>query len=74
MKKIILTLAAATAFIVSAAPIVNAADYVGNSSSGKFHYTDCRWGKKIRADHRVYFETRDEAVEAGYIPCQVCQP
>ena len=72
MKKLVLTLAAVTALTI--APMAVAADYVGNSSSGKFHYTDCRWGKRIRADHRVYFETRDEAIEAGYTPCQVCQP
>ncbi|MBP2657257.1 MAG: hypothetical protein H6Q69_289 [Firmicutes bacterium] len=48
--------------------------YVGASTTGKFHYTSCRWAEKIRPDHRVYFNTREEAISAGYVPCKVCQP
>lgn len=51
-----------------------AAQYVGATTTGKFHYTSCRWANKIRSDHRVYFETRDEAIAAGYVPCKVCAP
>lgn len=74
MKKTLITLAAAAAFAFSLTPLVSAADYVGNNNSMKFHYVDCRLGKKIRADHRVDFDTRDEAIDAGYTPCQVCNP
>ena len=42
-----------------------AAAYVGNSHSMKFHYEGCRAEQKIRADHRVYLETREDAVNAG---------
>jgi len=48
--------------------------YVGASTTGKFHYTYCRWAQKIRGDHRVYFDSREEAIDAGYVPCKVCQP
>ncbi|WP_434133957.1 nuclease [Sporomusa sphaeroides] len=48
--------------------------YIGASTTGKFHYTDCRWANKIRADHRVYFSSREEAVNAGYVACKVCKP
>lgn len=48
--------------------------YVGNSASYKFHAEGCRAEQKIRSDHRVYFETREEAVAAGYTPCGICRP
>jgi methylphosphotriester-DNA--protein-cysteine methyltransferase len=51
-----------------------AATYVGASTTGKFHYESCRWAQKIRDDHRVYFESREEAIDAGYVPCKVCRP
>lgn len=74
MKKVILALAAGLAFTFSMAPVINAADYAGNTNSGKFHYTTCRSAQKIRADHRIYFDSRDEAIAAGYIPCKICRP
>lgn len=51
-----------------------AANYIGNANSMKFHYQSCRWAQKIRPANRVYFDTREEAIEAGYIPCKVCKP
>ena len=52
----------------------NEAKYIGNASSKKFHHPDCKWGQKIAPGNRVEFRTRDEAVEAGYVPCNVCMP
>jgi len=44
--------------------------YIGNKNSKKFHRPDCRY---LPAEHnRVYFKTREEAVEAGYVSCKVC--
>lgn len=48
--------------------------YVGATTTGKFHYVDCRWGQRIRDDHRVYFDSREDAINNGYIPCKVCRP
>lgn len=48
--------------------------YVGNSNSMKFHSEGCRAEQKIRADHRVYLETREEAINVGYTPCGICKP
>ena len=45
-----------------------------NSNSMKFHSEGCRAEQKIRADHRVYLETREEAINAGYTPCGICKP
>lgn len=49
-------------------------DYIGNSNTGKFHYADCRWVQKMSENHKVYFESREDAIDAGYVPCKVCRP
>ena len=51
-----------------------ASSYVGNANSGKFHYASCRWAKKISSYNRVYFNSREEAINQGYYPCKVCDP
>ena len=48
--------------------------YVGNMSSKKFHYDNCRAASKIKAGNRTTFESRDEAISAGYKPCGICRP
>lgn len=48
--------------------------YIGNSNTKKFHYDTCRYASEIAPNHRVYFNTRQEAIEKGYIPCKVCKP
>lgn len=48
--------------------------YVGNMSSRKFHYDNCRAASKIKAGNRTAFESRDEAISAGYKPCGICRP
>jgi micrococcal nuclease len=50
------------------------ARYVGTTRSMKFHTTDCAWGQKITPNNAAYFQTRDEAIAAGFIPCKVCNP
>ncbi len=47
-------------------------NYIGNKNTKKFHKTTC---SSLPAEHnRVYFNTRDEAVGIGYIPCKRCKP
>lgn len=46
--------------------------YIGNKNSLKFHRSDCK--SLPYEKNRVYFKTRDEAVENGYTPCSKCQP
>jgi endonuclease YncB( thermonuclease family) len=48
--------------------------YIGNSNTGKFHESDCRWGQKTAEHNRVYFNNRNDAVSQGYKPCKVCNP
>ena len=49
-------------------------NYIGNSNSGKFHKSTCKWGQKTSEHNRVYFKSRDLAISQGYVPCKVCNP
>lgn len=48
--------------------------YIGNSNSGKFHESTCKWGQKTAEHNRVYFNSRNAAISQGYQPCKVCNP
>lgn len=48
--------------------------YWASSSSGKFHKPSCEWAQKISGKNKVVFHSKDEALNAGYSPCQVCNP
>ena len=51
-----------------------ATTYVGSAKSDKFHYTDCRAAQRIKSSNLVYFYSREEALNAGYVPCGICHP
>lgn len=51
-----------------------ATTYVGSVNSNKFHYTYCRYADRIYESNKIYFSSRDEAINSGYIPCKVCCP
>ncbi|MBC7216933.1 MAG: thermonuclease family protein [Candidatus Caldatribacterium sp.] len=48
--------------------------YIGNRNTKKFHRLNCRWVEKIAPGNKVPFSSREEAVQAGYEPCKVCNP
>ncbi len=48
--------------------------YIGNKSSHIFHYADCPGVKSMSEKNKVEFDTREEAIEAGYTPCSSCNP
>lgn len=48
--------------------------YVGNKNSLYFHYSDCDGAAEMKEKNKVVFDTREDAVEAGYTPCPHCQP
>ena len=62
------------ALIVTTTAFATAAAYVGNSDTHKFHFADCSSVGKMNPAHKVDFNTRDEAVAAGYVPCKRCKP
>ena len=62
--------------IVMTTAFVNvlASSYVGNANSKKFHYADCSMVNKMNPANKVFINTREEAINAGYIPCKRCKP
>ena len=46
--------------------------YIGNKNTGKFHYQSCSTLPKEK--NRIYFNSREEAVNYGYDPCGRCHP
>lgn len=44
--------------------------YIGNKNSQKFHGPDCK--NLPKEENRVYFDSYQEAVSAGYSPCGSC--
>jgi methylphosphotriester-DNA--protein-cysteine methyltransferase len=54
--------------------IAYASSYVGNARTHKFHYDSCRYVSQMNESNKVWFETREEAIAAGYVPCKVCRP
>ncbi len=49
-----------------------AAGLVGNKDSKTLHKSDCKIGAKMKAENKVVFASKDEALKAGYTPCKVC--
>ena len=49
-------------------------EFVASVNSSVFHYTDCKWAKRIKEDNRIWFGSRKQAIDEGYTPCQVCDP
>ena len=47
-------------------------NYVASSESDKYHYPSCRWTDKINDTNLVHFDTKEEAVAAGYQACGTC--
>lgn len=49
-----------------------AAGYIGNSKTKKFHLPSCH---TLPAEqNKIYFDTRDSAIQEGYTPCGNCHP
>ena len=48
--------------------------YIGNRNSHKFHYASCSSVRQMKDKNKVEFDSRSEAINAGYVPCQRCNP
>lgn len=57
-----------------AAAVLAAPQYVASINKYPFHRVSCRWAQKISPHNAVYYNTREEAVQAGHRPCKVCNP
>ncbi|NYB73867.1 thermonuclease family protein [Sedimentibacter hydroxybenzoicus DSM 7310] len=49
-------------------------NYVGSLNSDKYHKPSCRYAKNIESYNEIWFDTTDEAQNAGYTACGVCKP
>lgn len=51
------------------------ATYILNTNTHKFHHTDCRSVKRMKEKNKEkYTGDREKLIEAGYDPCQNCNP
>jgi hypothetical protein len=53
---------------------MDGASYVASDESDKFHCLDCEWAEKISPRNRLCFGSYEAAINAGFAPCQVCEP
>ena len=58
--------------IITSGFVYAASVYHGNSKSYVFHHSGCRYYNCKNCV--MTFETREEALEAGYRACKVCKP
>jgi len=50
------------------------AEFWASKKTNKYHYATCKWALNIKADNLIKFNSPEEAVKAGYVPCKVCKP
>lgn len=48
--------------------------YVGNTNTGKFHLASCSSVGKMSDKNKVFFSSRDDAINQRYVPCKRCNP
>ncbi len=48
--------------------------YIGNKKSLRFHLPTCRAVNQMSEKNKVFFHSREEAIEGHYIPCGECNP
>lgn len=48
--------------------------FQGNSAEKFFCLPTCSSGKRTSAEHSIYFHTAEEALQAGFRPCNLCRP
>ena len=48
--------------------------FVGNSDSLVYHTLDCRYGKRISEQNKVFLKAKAAATKGGYKPCSYCNP
>ena len=48
--------------------------YIGNRRSKKFHRASCSSVRDMNEGNKVGFDSRSEAIDAGYEPCKRCHP
>ena len=49
-------------------------NYVCSTERDKYHYPTCHHTSKINDSNLAHFDTEEEAIAAGYVPCGTCKP
>jgi methylphosphotriester-DNA--protein-cysteine methyltransferase len=50
------------------------AEFWASKNSNKYHYPSCQYAQKISPKNLIKFESPEQAIKAGYVPCKVCKP
>ena len=48
--------------------------YAGITTMKIFGRLTCKSGMRAKKEHRIFFHTWEDAIEAGYRPCKNCKP
>lgn len=72
MKKLLTALA--VILLLFASVSAASSPYVASKLREPFHYTSCKWAKKIDPENIVYYQTREAAFADGHRPCKFCKP
>ena len=60
--------------VLTPTPHVASCSFIGNRHTGVFHYAWCSDVLKMKPENKVCFDTAQQALAAGYRPCQHCHP
>jgi micrococcal nuclease len=60
--------------IVSAACALASSGYVASRNRSPFHLQSCSSAQRINPSNAVYYQSREEAINAGHRPCKICKP
>ena len=48
--------------------------YWASDDSNLFHKSSCEWAQKISEKNKIVYMHRQDAINAGKVPCHVCNP
>jgi hypothetical protein len=55
-------------------PIAAEYQYVASKNSKVFHKLDCSSAGKTKTENRIFYNSREEAIQDGRRPCKLCNP
>lgn len=60
-------------FLLIFVPNVIAGEFfLASRNYNTYHDPDCKWAKNIKPENLIIFQSAEEAVKAGFIPCKFC--
>ncbi|MBR4442549.1 MAG: hypothetical protein IKS52_04685 [Clostridia bacterium] len=55
-------------------PSTSSTTYIGNKNTHVFHYASCSSVSQMKSSNKVYIDSRQDAIDSSYRPCQRCHP